>query len=452
MLLTFLVSLLTLYIPPPVMQASFAWPWTPLGVGAMAALNAVAYCVGSRTAMRLGPSHADRMRAARIFKGLKMGIVAFVALDVFFFEWPGFVMRVFTTGPAPGTPVVPLVGDVVLLSPVLIMIGTAMVFRYRFECRRAFAGGNVPALSLGRYLSLRFRTELGILLLPWMLLVLVSDCSVLLWGESPYFAYIDTAVSIGLVVALVSFGPLVLRVIWDTSTLPSGGLRSRLEDLCEREGFGCRDILVWHTHKHIPNAAVIGFVPPLRYVMVTDSLLENCTEDEVEGIFAHEVGHVRQHHLRFYLLFALTYGCIFANVMELLGRTGLMEPLASALSNHIGHGQAILMLILTVLFWVFGFGYISRRMEQQADLYALRKSKSPDAFILALEKLSLLSGRPSRSGSWRHFSVWRRTRFLRRVLENPEVGARAHRKVFHLRMAVGALFVVGAVRLLLIYA
>lgn len=177
MLLTFLVSLLTLYIPPPMDQTSFAWVWTPLGVGAMTGVNALAYWVGCGTAVRVSQNRGDRMRVVRTFKVLKMGIVGFVAVDVFFFEWPGFVAHVFTSGPVPGTPVVPLVGDLVLLAPVLVMIGTAMAFRYRFECRRTVVAGGMPALSLWRYLSLRFRTELGILLLPWLLLVLVSDLS-----------------------------------------------------------------------------------------------------------------------------------------------------------------------------------------------------------------------------------------------------------------------------------
>ena len=448
MLLTFLIGLLALYIPGTTGDVSSAWIWPPLGVTFTMILNAVAYWVGSKTASRLGRFGGGGMRAVRTFKMLKVGIVGFVLVDVFAFHWPAFVLDVFTTGPAPGQPLVPLLGDLLLLTPLLVMIGTAMAFRYRFEKNRS--GGRPTRLGLRRYLALRFRTELGILLFPWLALVMVSDVTLLIWGGSSYFPYIDTAVSLVLVAGLVTVGPAFLRIIWDTSSLPANSLRQRLEDYCEEHEFRCRDILVWHTHKHIPNAAVVGPLSAMRYVLVTDSLLENCTEEEIEGIFAHEVGHTRHHHLGFYLLFALTYGCLSMNLMDLVGKTGLVETVSSLFASPVGQGQAILMLAFTILYWLVGFGYVSRRMEQHADLFALRTSSNPRAFIRALEKLSLLSGRPSRAGSWRHFSIARRTRFLQEVLKNPERGRQLLRRVFRLRMAVVVAFVAGAIRLLLL--
>lgn len=452
MLLTFLISLLTLYIPAPAAHAPTSWGWCIAGVVGMTLMNAVAYWVGSSSARRLSGSPSDGMRAARIFKVLKIGIVAFVFLDVFAFEWPAVVARMFlSSAPQAGAlPVVPLVGDLILLAPVLVMITTGMAFRYYYE-RSRLPGASAPNLGLGRYLLLRLRTELGILLLPWLLIVFVSDTTAMIWGQSAYFGYIDTGVSLALIGGLVALGPAALQVVWDTSSLAPGKLRDRLEALADRNDFKFRDILVWHTHKHIPNAAVIGPLGAFRYVLVTDALLENCTEAEVEGIFAHEVAHIKHNHLGFYLLFAVTYAALFANVTELLGRWGLVEPLTAALSQTIEESHTILLLVFTVVYWVFGFGYVSRRLEQQADLFGLRRCTDPDAFIRALQKLSLLSGRPDRSGSWRHFSISRRTRFLRDVLEDPERGTRSEKRAARLRIIVKVVFALSALRLLYLY-
>ena len=71
----------------------------------------------------------------------------------------------------------------------------------------------------------------------------------------------------------------------------------------QRIGFRYRDIIVWPTGNTVANAAVMGFWGPLRYVVVTDGLLNDMSEEQVQGVFGHEVGHIRGHHLWYYGLF-----------------------------------------------------------------------------------------------------------------------------------------------------
>ena len=72
--------------------------------------------------------------------------------------------------------------------------------------------------------------------------------------------------------------------------------RKRLENLCTANGLRYRNILVWRTGSMITNAAVLGFWGPLRYLLVTDALLDEMTSDELTAVFAHEVGHVVGRH------------------------------------------------------------------------------------------------------------------------------------------------------------
>src|SRR6185437_8635259 len=51
------------------------------------------------------------------------------------------------------------------------------------------------------------------------------------------------------------------------------------------------------------NAMVIGIVPWVRYVVFTDRLLEDFTPEEIEAVFGHEIGHIRHHHMLYYLGF-----------------------------------------------------------------------------------------------------------------------------------------------------
>ena len=59
------------------------------------------------------------------------------------------------------------------------------------------------------------------------------------------------------------------------------------------------------------NAMIVGLVPWLRYVIFTDRLLEEFSEDEIEAVFGHEIGHVRHQHMPYYLGFlALSLGAL----------------------------------------------------------------------------------------------------------------------------------------------
>ncbi len=441
MLLTFVISLLALYAPVPAVSPILPWYWSVLAVGALTAVNALACWSGARLAGTLYDARtgAGGMQAVRIFRLVKLGIVGLVALEVFALRWPLFVQWAFAARPW----LVPA-GEVVLLLPLLVMVLTAMAFEYHFQRTKRHIG-----LSLRQYLLLRFRTEIAILLVPWLLLALSIDVAYALWGGSEHIRAIEGGLTAAMVVGIVVFGPWFLRSIWQTSPLPAGPLRERLEAFCRTQHFRCRDILVWHTYGYLPNAGVVGLAGSLRYVLLTDALLADCTPDEVEAVFAHEVGHVRQHHFAFYILLAAGFMAFYVNAMDLLAGMGFVAPIANVFLTELGPAEAAIMLTLAALYWVFAFGYISRRLEQQADIFSLRTTSNPAAFLSAMRKLGALSGTPERAGSWRHFSLWRRTQFLQSALQNPERAALADRSTRLLRFIVVGLCAAAVLRLLL---
>src|SRR6185436_21061634 len=102
------------------------------------------------------------------------------------------------------------------------------------------------------------------------------------------------------------------------------------ERTCRRIGLRYREILLWHTHGMAINAAVMGFVGPLRYILVSDALLETMDEEEIEAVFGHEAGHVRHYHLQFFMLFVMVTMYITGGLLELLVRTRAMDPARDA--------------------------------------------------------------------------------------------------------------------------
>ena len=428
MLLPFLLCVLALYSPLPLGSQPASWPVTAVGVVALACLNLLVGWAGSGLAIRLSAGTNGRrgMAAVRVFSVLKGAVVGFVLADVFALRWPLLVHNLLGTRRW-----VVLVDDVLLLLPALVMIVTVMAFQRRAEMRLS-----ASSISLPRYLWLRFRVELAIVLMPWLLLVLATDLTQALFLYSPHARDADTVATFAVLAGLLLFSPALLRAIWSTSRLPDGPLRRRLEAFCRAHSFRCDDILLWHTDNHLANAGVVGPTRLLRYVMISDSLLAHCTEGEVAAVFAHEVGHVRRHHLGFYVIFAVAFLCFYANLMDLAAAFGWVTPLGDIFAFDMTARQAVAMLVLAGVYWAVVFGFVSRRMEQEADLFSLWNVEEPEEFLAALEKLSAIGGAPRAANHWRHFSIARRVDWMRKVLAQPEVGTRFLRRLRFLKIGI----------------
>jgi len=440
MLLTFLMSVLILYIPLPLEEMNCSWGYTLGGVSLLAGINVLVYWLGTTLAIKSrGNTDHTSLRATRAFSLMRLGVLCLVCLDVLAFEWPSFVQQ--SLGRYRWAIVV---DDVVLLLPVLVMIGTAMAFRYRFEASRKHI-----SLSLPRYLLLRFRIEIAVVLVGWLLLVFTSDLVEALFRHSAHWETADMVGSLGVLALIILGGPALLRFIWQTSPLPPGPLRTRLEALCKAYGLRFREILIWRTYNHLPNAAVVGLLPWVRYVLITDALLASCTPEEVEAIFAHEIAHVRHHHMAFYMLFAIAFLCFYANLIDVMAMMGWVETPRSVFAFEVTSGQAIVMLGFAIVYWVFVFGFISRRLEQQADLFSMLATGNPFAFTNALWKLSMFGHTSPEAGSWRHFSIRHRIAFLERALERPAEASKAILSATALQGLVLFLFVAGMMRLVI---
>jgi STE24 endopeptidase len=228
-----------------------------------------------------------------------------------------------------------------------------------------------PPPPMGSYWLTTLRQRLLFALVPLLLLMLVRDTAVLaLWAAN---VQPSTRTEIWLFVLgalfVIAVSPELVRRLLPTFALPQGPLRERLEALCERTGLPMRDILVWNTDGTMVNAAVVGFLPRLRYVLLSDVLLDAMTPVQVEAVFAHEIGHVKHRHLLWYFIFLAGMTLFFAGPVEaawqaMEGRFPVMLSLREPAEYVIGLGSLGLILVM--------FGLLSRCFERQADVFAAR--------------------------------------------------------------------------------
>jgi STE24 endopeptidase len=267
--------------------------------------------------------------------------------------------------------------------------------------------------------------------------------------------------------------PWIVRLVLGLKPMPEGPLRDRLMATAERLRFRCSDILLWNTRGGVANAMVVGLFPFLRYVLMTDRLLEELTPEEVEAVFGHEIGHVKHHHMAYYLFFLLASMLVLVLVL-----TPYTSQVIEVL--HLGDRQDLVVLPSVVamgLYIFLVFGFLSRRCERQADIYGCRAVSCNDpaclrhdpehplpeggrtlcgtgiyTFVQALEKVALLNGisrdRPGFLQSWQHSTIARRVGFLQQVLTDPQVERHFQRRVFLVKCGLfallGAILLVGA--------
>lgn len=369
-----------------------------------------------------------------------------------------------------------VVDETVALAPALLPVVGGW-WSYSMIDRRLREATLVRALDEGtgvhrmpsrrRYTLEQIRHNLALVLVPlaliavWMestdrVLSRLAEDSPLLDG--PRGVLIATGVHLFGVAIVLVLAPLVPRLLWDTVPLAPGEVRDRLSRLCREQGVRCRDILVWRTESGMLNGAVIGAVPWLRYILLTDALLEQLSDREVEAVMAHEVAHARRHHIPWLMIAllasvglawtAVSLGARWTALALGLAPDGMPEGLIVAVALGAGIGAGLLVL-----------GFVSRRFEHQADAFAaqhlsgfragdaakegtLVRPEAVGAMAGALGVVAAVNAIPLDRFTWRHGSIRERQSRLGALVGLPADSLPIDRTVRRLKLIAGAALVV----------
>ncbi|WP_107695356.1 zinc metalloprotease HtpX [Campylobacter concisus] len=142
--------------------------------------------------------------------------------------------------------------------------------------------------------------------------------------------------------------------------------------------------------EEVPNAFATGRNPSHAAVAVTEGLLKILNENEIEGVLAHELSHVRHYDILTGSIAAILAGAIamlanFAKIGSIAGQSG---------SSRRGGGNAIVMLALAILMPIAATIIqmaISREREYKADKGAAYITGHPEWLASALRKLESYS-------------------------------------------------------------
>src|SRR5262249_12094685 len=174
---------------------------------------------------------------------------------------------------------------------------------------------------------------------------------------------------------------LLLPLFFKFRPIENLELLRRVEGLAHRTGTRLCGIFEWSLGEKTrkANAAVVGW-GNTRRIIVSDTLLQRFTPEEIEVIMAHELCHHVKHHLwqAIGIQAGLTFGGFYV-VHRLLDRSstafgfhGVADVANFPLLALVGTGLSLLVLPAVNAF--------SRKLERDADFYALDVTSDSLAF------------------------------------------------------------------------
>lgn len=182
---------------------------------------------------------------------------------------------------------------------------------------------------------------------------------------------------------------LLIPIFFKLTPLNNPELEDRLKVMAKKVGakiVGIFEIDLSRKTKKA-NAAFTG-IGSTKRILLSDTLLKEYSHEEVEVILAHELGHYFYKHLWKLLILGVVATFIGLGIGHLI-LVGSVKNIGFLSITDIGTFP-VLSLVL------FGFMLItlpinnafSRRLERQADKFAIETTNNPRAFISSMEKLS----------------------------------------------------------------
>lgn len=156
-------------------------------------------------------------------------------------------------------------------------------------------------------------------------------------------------------------------------------LHNIVKKICLKSGMQMPKIAVVPTRT--PNAFATGRTPKKAVVAATEGILDLLSDDELEGVLAHEMAHVQNRDV-----LVMTVAATIAGAIAFAARMALW----SSLGSRRGNGNLIMLLVVAITAPLAAMLLqlaISRNREYRADREGSLMIQRPLALARALEKL-----------------------------------------------------------------
>ena len=218
----------------------------------------------------------------------------------------------------------------------------------------------------------------------------------------PWFGLLLTAVAIGVAWYGYATGPE--KVLWSTGAreivTPATDQEKQLVNVVEEMAIaaGVPKPRIWIVDDADPNAFATGLDPQHAHLAVTQGLLDLMSRDELQGVVAHELGHIKNFDVRLMTTLAALVGVV------LLIRDGTGRFFWGGGSGGSSGGRSrgkgdlgplvVVLLVVWILSWILApiitqmlAMAVSRKREYLADAMSAQFTRNPAALASALQKI-----------------------------------------------------------------
>ncbi|PIQ86296.1 MAG: hypothetical protein COV74_05375 [Candidatus Omnitrophica bacterium CG11_big_fil_rev_8_21_14_0_20_45_26] len=198
--------------------------------------------------------------------------------------------------------------------------------------------------------------------------------------------------------ALVSLGMgklfpvLIVPLFYRYTPLPEGSLKTRIKELTERFQLKIKDVYSLNLSQTTKKAnAMFCGIGKTKRIVMSDTLLENFTDDEIMAVLAHELGHYCHRDIwrQFWFGFSMSFLTFYISFLWL--KTWVPEFGIHATSDI--KSFPILCFIMFMLSFVLTpvGNLFSRWLERAADRFAIDTLKESAPFIDSMKKLAQIN-------------------------------------------------------------
>jgi len=182
---------------------------------------------------------------------------------------------------------------------------------------------------------------------------------------------------------------IILPFFYKITPIENESLKERIVNLSKDAGLNVQNIYKFNMSKNTKkaNAAFTGLGKTKR-ILLGDTLLDNYTEDEIETVIAHELGHYKRKHIVKNIFIGTVFSFLTFFLIAQLHRVSLSWFGFSEITQIASLPLLLLWGAVIGLVQTPTSNYISRKFEYEADNYAVISTHKKEAFIQTLEKLT----------------------------------------------------------------
>lgn len=182
---------------------------------------------------------------------------------------------------------------------------------------------------------------------------------------------------------------LILPLFYKITPIENEELKTRIQNLAKDAGIKVENIYKFNMSKNTKkaNAAFTGIGKSKR-ILLGDNLIDQYTNDEIETVIAHELGHYKRKHIIKNIIIGTIASFLTLFLISYFYSYSIIWFNFSSIKEIAALPLLMLWMLLLGLVQSPITNLLSRKFEYEADEYAIASTQKPAAFISTLKKLT----------------------------------------------------------------